>query len=103
MESLLKLTVVNDVMIKYLNNIDITIVGTFLLIASNQKPISYTRLMKKKNLNAVKLSRALKKLIDDDLVTFEIDDHDTRRKIASLTQKGKAFTLELVKAMEDTQ
>ena len=103
MDSLSKLIRVNSVMTKYLCYSDTVTIQTFLTIASHSKPVSYSRIIKSIKISAVRLSRCLKRLIDDDLVTFEIDDHDTRRKIASLTQRGKAFTLELVEAMEDTQ
>lgn len=92
-----------EVMFRTLGNTSTRVVLTFLIIAKKDKPIFFEEIIQLTNITPVGLSRVLKKLIDDDLVTFEIDDYDTRRKIASLTQKGKAFAYEMTKAMEDTK
>ena len=58
-------------------------------------------IIKELELSPVMVTRSLKFLIDSGVVTMCMDTIDTRKKSVALTDRGKAFKLEILELMEE--
>tara|TARA_X000001382_G_scaffold93563_1_gene68108 strand:- start:493 stop:804 length:312 start_codon:yes stop_codon:yes gene_type:complete len=66
------------------------------LLQSQDEKIDYIFVKNLTGLSSVELTRAIKNLSDKELVDTFIGEEDTRKKYLCLTDKGKAFKLELI-------
>lgn len=67
-----------------------------VILQSKDEKIDYTFVKEVTGLSSVELTRAIKNLSDRELVETFIEENDTRKKYLCLTDKGKAFKLELM-------
>jgi len=69
------------------------------LLQSQEERIDFTFVKGKSGLSSVELTRTIKNLSDNDLVETFIEEEDTRKKYVCLTDRGKAFKLELLEVI----
>jgi len=70
------------------------------LLKHNEEHIDFSFVKKNTGLSSVELTRAIKNLSDKELVETFIDVADTRKKYFRLTDRGKAFKLEIIEEVK---
>tara|TARA_R100001510_G_C7513530_1_gene112120 strand:- start:111 stop:452 length:342 start_codon:yes stop_codon:yes gene_type:complete len=73
-----------------------TVLVFLYLIEVDKTEVEFQLLIKDLEISPVNVTRAIQHLLGEDFVEFMIDPNDTRKKIVRLTDKGKAFKLDLI-------
>lgn len=75
--------------------------GNILIHFYNNKSLNYRELSKKTGKSPQTMTTLIRRLVEEDLVEINTSSTDKRNKLVSLTSKGEAIIIEMIRISKD--